>query len=58
MKKTYQSPATDVVKVDIIQNLLGGSPGAKTGSTLGGEYEESDVTYSRHRGGFSWDDEE
>ena len=57
MKKTYQSPVMNVVKVVIAQRLLEASRGGvATGGTLGNDYVSTDVSYSRRRS--LWDDDE
>ncbi len=53
MKKKYINPKVEPTAVDMLP-LLAGSQ-VKTGGTPQGEYNEDDVTYSRHN---VWTDEE
>ena len=46
MKKTYIAPQVEVMDIKMNYNLLNGSPGAKTGSTLQNEFDSTDTTYS------------
>ena len=55
MKKTYINPTLEVVVLKFNNSLLAGSPGTKTGDTLGDNFNDQDVTYGRD---FDFDDEE
>lgn len=58
MKKTYQSPIINIVKISITKNLLTPlSGGVQTGGAPGNEYNGTDVSYSRKEIGL-WDDYE
>lgn len=45
MKKQYINPTMKVVKMKTRSKLLSGSTGLTTGSKLGEEYYEEDVSY-------------
>ena len=57
MKKTYMTPTIMEIKLTCTQQMLAGSGGGVSeGSTLGDEFSNEDVSYSRRS--FSvWDEE-
>ena len=59
MKKTYQSPIMNIVRIASCQHLLDASQsgGVATGGTPGDEYNVDDVSYGRRGSGF-WGDED
>ena len=59
MKKTYQSPIMNIVRIASCQHLLGASQsgGVATGGTPGDEYNQNDVSYGRRDSGL-WGDED
>ena len=58
MKKTYQSPAMNVVKITAGQVMQVASPsGVQTGGAPHNEYSEGDVSYGRRSSGF-WEGDE
>ena len=59
MKKTYQSPVLNIVKVVSTNQLLNASPGGvQTGGTPGDEYTSTDKNYSRQSFNVWGDDDE
>ena len=50
--KKYIKPLTKEIKVNSYNSLLAGSGGVETGSSLGNEYSEGDVSYSKESSGF------
>lgn len=55
MKKTYFAPTAKTIDL-CNETLIAASPGVSTGSGLGNEYDEEDVSYSNHRS--IWDNTE
>ena len=54
MKKTYENPMLQVVSINK-SDIIVTSPGVANNSTLGGEYNSSDVSYAPgQRGIDSW----
>ena len=56
MKKTYINPTMSIVKLNANSNILAGSGGVTTNSTVGNEFNSGDVSYGR--GGWFDNDEE
>jgi len=58
MKKTYQSPVMNIVKVISNRHLLTESVGLTSGAKVGNDYTSTDVSYSRSNNADLWDDDD
>lgn len=54
--KKYIKPETNMTNIQVEAHLMNGS-GVKTGDTVQGEYNSTDVTYTR-KSFSAWDDDE
>ncbi len=54
--KQYMKPELTISEIQTTVTILAGSGGVTTGSTVGNNYTETDVTYSRQSN--IWDEDE
>ena len=50
--KKYIKPLTKEIKVNSYNSLLAGSGGVTSGSSLGNDYNDKDVSYGKESSGF------